>query len=91
MINFSGIASYLPRNKNDDTVDSDDPTSPYSINYSGEYNNNQGYSYVIHNKDGNHTGYVSYPSQPSFKPNFTWSKGLFQFYKLTMTIIIPFY
>lgn len=71
---FSGIASYLPRNKNDDTVDSDDPTSPYSINYSGEYNNNQGYSYVIHNQDGNHTGYVSYPSQPSFKPNFTWSK-----------------
>lgn len=73
---FSGIASYLPRNKiddKDDKADPDDPKSPYSINYSGEFNKNQGYSYVIQNKNGNQTGYVSFPdvsqSQLNTRPN----------------------
>ena len=56
----SNIASYLPKNKNDVT---DDPTSPYSINYSGEYNKNHDYSYTIRNKNGSHS--VKFTSNPS--------------------------
>jgi len=73
---FSGIASYLPRSKIDDEEDpDDDPNSPYSINYSGEFNKNQGYSYIIQNKNGNHTGYVSFPDLSQSKLNVTQPKG----------------
>ena len=73
---FSGIASYLPRSKVDDKEDPDDPNSPYSINYSGEFNKNQGYSYIIQNKNGNQTGYVSFPDLSQPKLNFTRPNGL---------------
>ena len=62
---YSDIQSYLPKSKISGSKDTDDPTSPYSINYSGEYNkNNQGYSYVISNKNGNHSGYLKFSSLP---------------------------
>ena len=73
---FSGIASYLPRSKVDDKEDPDDPNSPYSINYSGEFNKNQGYSYIIQNKNGNQTGYVSFPDLSQPKLNLTRPNGL---------------
>ena len=92
---FSGIASYLPRNKiddKDDKADPDDPKSPYSINYSGEFNKNQGYSYVIQNKNGNQTGYVSFPdvsqSQLNTRPN--GSSHLFCFEQIHDILMICF-
>ena len=72
---FSGIASYLPRSKIDDKEKPDDDSnSPYSVNYSGEFNKNQGYSYIIQNKNGNHSGYVSFPDLSQSKLN-TQPKG----------------
>jgi len=76
---ISDIASYLPKNKIDTKSVADDPQSPYSINYSGEYNKkDQGYSYVINhdtNKNQSQTGIFKFspfspPSQSSM--NFTW-------------------
>ena len=62
-LEFSTVASYLPKNKNDDSKSLlDDPTSPYSINYSGEYNKNQGYAYTIKDKNGSHS--VKFTSDP---------------------------
>ena len=60
---FSDIQSYLPKSKISGTKD--DPTSPYSINYSGEYNkNDKGYSYVITNENGTHSGYLKFTANP---------------------------
>ena len=72
--NSSDISSLLPRNKKDE--EADDPSSPYSVNYSGElHTHSQGYSYAIKDENGDKTGYLTFSSPPQSKYNFSVPKG----------------
>ena len=46
----------------DSEKEKDDPSSPYSVNYSGEFNPNKvpGYSLVLADKNGKQTGYLHF-------------------------------
>ena len=86
---FSDLSNILPKSKADGISFvknvNDDPSSPYSINYSGEYQdknkNLHGYSYSISNKNGTQSGYLKFttptsPPHQTYQTNIiAWPKG----------------
>ena len=76
-IHLSEIAGILPTKKSDEAESEkeDDPSSPYSVNYSGEYNKNKvpGYSLVLADKNGKQTGYLHFTS-PGSSTKLSWPR-----------------
>jgi len=86
---LSDLSNILPKSKADGISFvknvNDDPSSPYSINYSGEYQdknkNLHGYSYSISNKNGTQSGYLKFttptsPPHQTYQTNIiAWPKG----------------
>ena len=78
--NLSEIAGILPTKKSDlssDEEKNDDPTSPYSVNYSGEFNKNKipgAYALVLADKNGKQTGYLHVSSPGSDPTKLSWPR-----------------
>ena len=55
----------------------DDPSSPYSVNYSGQFNKNKvpGYALVLADKDGKQTGYLHFTSPGSHGTKLSWPRA----------------
>ena len=55
----------------------DDPSSPYSVNYSGQFNKNKvpGYALVLADKDGKQTGYLHFTAPGSHGTKLSWPRA----------------
>ena len=51
----------------------DDPSSPYSVNYDGEFKPNSGYSLTLKDEDGKKTGFYKY-SSPQHSVSLSWPR-----------------